>query len=71
MITETIFVISTISIGILFIIINRRIRKFNPMSLEEIKSNWTKTDNIIYGDNAFDVKLKSLESSKTKVIAKQ
>lgn len=40
------------------------------MNLEEIKSNWTKTDNIIYGDNAFDVKLKSLEASKTKVISK-
>lgn len=39
-------------------------------TIEEIKSNWTKTDNIIYGDNAFDVKLKSLEAAKTKVIAK-
>ena len=68
MITETIFVISTISIGILFIIINRRIRKFNPMSLEEIKSNWSKTDEIIF--KTPEIKLKSLESSKTKVIAK-
>lgn len=40
------------------------------MTLEEIKPNWTKTDNIIYGENAFEVKLKSIEASKTKVIAK-
>ena len=40
------------------------------MSLEEIKANWTKTDDLIYGENAFEVKLKSLEASKTKVIAK-
>lgn len=40
------------------------------MKLEEIKANWTKTDNLIYGENAYEVKLKSLEASKTKVIAK-
>lgn len=40
------------------------------MSIEEIKSNWSKTDDAIYGDNAFDVKLKSLEAAKTKVISK-
>lgn len=40
------------------------------MNLEEIKSNWSKTDELIYGINAFDVKLKSLQASKTKVIAK-
>lgn len=40
------------------------------MSIEEIKANWTKTDNLIYGENAYEVKLKSLEASKTKVIAK-
>lgn len=40
------------------------------MTLEEIKSNWSKTDEIIYGVNGFDVKLKSLEASKTKVISK-
>ena len=38
------------------------------MSLEEIKSNWTETDKIIYKTN--EIKLKSLEAEKTKVIAK-
>lgn len=40
------------------------------MNLEQIKTNWTKTDNLIYGENAYEVKLKSLEAAKTKVIAK-
>lgn len=38
------------------------------MTLEEIKSNWSKTDEIIY--RTPEIKLKSLEASKTKVIAK-
>lgn len=38
------------------------------MRLEEIKSNWTKTDEILY--KTPEIKLKSLEASKTKVIAK-
>ena len=38
------------------------------MNLEEIKSNWTETDKIIY--KTPEIKLKSLEQSKTKVIAK-
>lgn len=40
------------------------------MTLEEIKSNWSKTDELIYGENAFEIKLKSLQAAKTKVIAK-
>ncbi len=40
------------------------------MSLEEIKSNWSKTDELIYGEDAFEIKLKSLQAAKTKVIAK-
>ena len=38
------------------------------MTLEEIKSNWTDTDKIIY--KTPKIKLKSLEQAKTKVIAK-
>lgn len=38
------------------------------MNLEEIKSNWTDTDKIIY--RTPEIKLKSLEASKTKVISK-
>lgn len=38
------------------------------MNIEEIKSNWTDTDRIIY--KTPEIKLKSLEASKTKVIAK-
>lgn len=41
------------------------------MTIEEIKSNWTKTDDAIYGDNEYEIKLKSLEAAKTKVIAKE
>jgi len=40
------------------------------MTLEEIKINWSKTDDTIYGDNEYEKKLKSLEAAKTKVIAK-
>lgn len=39
------------------------------MTLEQIKDNWTKTDEVIY--NTPEVKLKSLEAAKTKVIANQ
>ena len=39
-------------------------------TIEEIKSNWSKTDELIYGKDGFDVKLKSLEAAKTKVISK-
>lgn len=38
------------------------------MNIEEIKSNWSKTDEIIYKDPT--TKLKSLEAANTKVIAK-
>jgi len=38
------------------------------MSLEEIKSNWTVTDQLIY--KTPEIKFKSLEAAKTKVIAK-
>lgn len=37
------------------------------MTIEEIKANWTKTDELIY--NTPEIKLKSLEAGKTKVIA--
>lgn len=37
--------------------------------LEEIKANWTVTDTLVY--KTPEIKLKSLEASKTKVIAKQ
>lgn len=40
------------------------------MTINQIKATCTNTDNIIYGDNAFDIKLKSLEAGKTKVTAK-
>lgn len=40
----------------------------NKMTLEQIKANWTKTDKIIY--KTPEIKLKSLEASKTKVVAK-
>lgn len=39
------------------------------MTLEQIKSNWTKTDEILY--KTTEIKFKSLEAAKTKVIAKQ
>lgn len=38
------------------------------MTIEEIKSNWTDTDKIIY--KTPEIKLKSLEQAKTKVIVK-
>lgn len=38
------------------------------MSIEEIKSNWTATDQLIY--KTPEIKLASLEAAKTKVIAK-
>jgi hypothetical protein len=38
------------------------------MTLQEIKSNWTKTDEILY--KTPEIKFKSLEAAKTKVIAK-
>ncbi|WP_262713557.1 hypothetical protein [Chryseobacterium sp. SN22] len=38
------------------------------MSLDEIKSNWTRTDELIY--RTPEIKFKSLEAAKTKVIAK-
>ena len=38
------------------------------MNLEEIKANWSKTDEIIY--KTPEIKLKSLEEAKTKVISK-
>lgn len=39
------------------------------MSIEEIKATWSETDKILYGTP--EVKLKSLEASKTKVISKE
>lgn len=38
------------------------------MSLEQIKANWTATDQVIY--KTPEIKLASLEAAKTKVIAK-
>lgn len=40
------------------------------MTIEQIKTNWSKTDDVIYGDNEYEKKLKSLEAAKTKVIVK-
>lgn len=42
--------------------------KLKVMTLEEIKNNWTRTDEVIY--NTPEVKFKSLEAAKTKVLAK-
>jgi len=39
------------------------------MNIEQIKANWSKTDEIIY--RTPEVKLASIIESKTKVIAKQ
>ena len=39
------------------------------MTLKEIKDNWSKTDEIIY--KTPEIKFKSLEEAKTKVIAKE
>lgn len=41
------------------------------MTLENITSNWRKTDDAIYGDNEYEKKLKSLEAAKTKIISKK
>jgi len=38
------------------------------MTLEEIKANWTATDQVIY--KTPEIKFASLEAAKTKVIAK-
>lgn len=38
-------------------------------TLEKIKANWTETDKLVY--RTPEIKFKSLEASKTKVIAKQ
>lgn len=38
------------------------------MTLEQIKNNWTKTDEILY--KRPEIKLASLEASKTKIISK-
>lgn len=42
--------------------------KTKNMTLEEIKTNWTDVDKEIY--KTPEIKLKSLEAAKTKVIAK-
>ena len=39
------------------------------MTLEEIKDNWTTTDQIVY--KTPEIKLKSLEEAKKRVIAQQ
>lgn len=39
------------------------------MTLEQIKANWTYTDSVIY--KTPEIKLRSLQESKTKVIAKE
>lgn len=39
------------------------------MTIEQIKAKWSKTDEIIY--RTPEIKFKSLEESKTKVIAKE
>lgn len=38
------------------------------MSIEEIKANWTTTDQLIY--KTPEIKFQSLQEAKTKVIAK-
>lgn len=38
------------------------------MTLEEIKANWSETDTVIY--RTPEIKLKSLEEAKKRVIAK-
>ena len=46
-------------------------RKSNylTMTIEEIKANWTTTDSVIY--KTPEIKLKSLEAAKKRVIAKE
>lgn len=39
------------------------------MTLEEIKANWTATDAVIY--KTPEIKLKSLEAAKKRVVAKE
>ena len=39
------------------------------MTLEEIKSNWTKTDEILY--KTPEIKFASINEAKTRVIAQQ
>lgn len=39
------------------------------MTIEEIKANWTETDKILY--KTPEIKFKSLEASKKRVIANQ
>lgn len=39
------------------------------MTLDEVKANWTKTDELIY--KTPEIKFKSLEASKKRVIANQ
>lgn len=39
------------------------------MTLSEIKANWTYTDSVIY--KTYEIKFRSLQESKTKVIAKE
>lgn len=39
------------------------------MTLEEIKANWTKTDEILY--KTPDIKLASIKEAKTRVITQQ
>lgn len=39
------------------------------MTIEEIKANWTKTDEIIY--KTPEIKFKSLEAAKERVISNQ
>lgn len=38
------------------------------MTIEEVKSTWTKTDEMVY--KTPEIKFKSLEAAKTKVVAK-
>ena len=39
------------------------------MTLKEIIENWTDTDNILY--KTYEIKLKSLEEAKKRIIAKE
>lgn len=45
-----------------------REKGYNKMTLEQIKANWSKTDELLY--RTPEIKFKSLEAAKKRVIAK-
>lgn len=49
--------------------VKMEVKNTNILSLEEIKANWSFTDQIIY--KTPEIKLKSLEAAKKRVIAKE